>query len=125
MPDNDVTLGELNRRTAENAKDIREVRRETIGRAEYESDQEGIAERFANSNLVHADLKAQATANDARITAVDEKHTAENKEILKKQEQYEKDQQGQRSQRITTILGWVASPIVGAILANLFRGSPG
>lgn len=122
MPD-EPTLGELGRRLERIEQRLEQFYQDVIGRREYEADQEGIAQKFQQSADVHSEIKATTAALDIKIDAVDIKHTNENKEIIRKQDQYEKDQQSQRSQRGITVLGWVSSPILGAILGNVFRGS--
>lgn len=80
MPDHDITIGEVGRRLSEVLVELREMRKDLIGRAEYESDQEGIDRRFEESAKVHTQLEAKvAAAEGAREVAVT-KEAAERKE---------------------------------------------
>lgn len=121
MPDHEVTLGEVNRRGLENSQDIREMRKELIGRPEYESDQEHIADRFAESGKVHIQLEAKVVAEGAaREVAV----TKEATEREKAEARIEA-----RLDRIGALVKWgggisvtVILTVIGWILTSLARG---
>ena len=71
MPENEVTLGEVYRAIVEVRQEQRDMRKDLIGRAEYESDQEGIDRRFEESGKVHTALESKvATEGVAREAAV-------------------------------------------------------
>lgn len=73
MPDHEITIGEVGRRLGEVLVELREMRKDLIGRAEYESDQEHINSRFEESGKVHVQLEARvAEVNAARKVAVTE-----------------------------------------------------
>lgn len=73
MAENDVTLGEVYRAIVEVRQEQRDMRNDLIGRAEYESDQEGIAHKFQESGKVHVQLDARvAEVNAARKVAITE-----------------------------------------------------
>lgn len=80
MPENEVTLGEVSRRLGDVLVELREMRKDLIGRAEYESDQEGIAHKFQESGKVHVQLEAKVAAVDAaREVAVTKEATEREK----------------------------------------------
>lgn len=80
MPENEVTLGEVSRRLGDVLVELREMRKDLIGRAEYESDQEGIAHKFQESAKVHVQLEARlAEVNASRKVAVTEEATEREK----------------------------------------------
>lgn len=103
MPD-DITLGELGRRMDALALEIREWRQSTVGRLEYESDQQGIERRF-----VQAEAQAAITAADVSKLRADVTKT-------------EKDRDREAGQRRFTVLGLIASPLVGALMAWIVAG---
>jgi hypothetical protein len=80
MPDHEVTLGEVYRAIVEVRQEQRDMRKDLIGRAEYESDQEGIDRRFEESAKVHTQLETRvAEVNAARKVAVTEEATEREK----------------------------------------------
>lgn len=80
MPDQEITIGEVGRRLGEVLVELREMRKDLIGRAEYESDQEGIAHKFQESGKVHAQLEAKvATEGAAREVAITKEATEREK----------------------------------------------
>lgn len=115
MADHDVTLGEVYRRLGEALLELREMRRDLVGRAEYESDQEGIAHRFEESGKVHTSLEAKATAIEAKVDA---KLDA----LELKVEAQEKEQRQTRSKWVFAIVMAVASPVLAFIVNLIARG---
>jgi hypothetical protein len=80
VPDHEITIGEVGRRLGEVLVELRDMRKDLIGRAEYESDQEGIDRRFEESGKVHTQLEARvAEVNAARKVAVAEEATEREK----------------------------------------------
>jgi hypothetical protein len=80
MPDHEITIGEVGRRLGEVLVELREMRKDLIGRAEYESDQEHIDRRFEESGKVHVQLETRvAEVNAARKVAVTEEATEREK----------------------------------------------
>jgi transcription antitermination factor NusA-like protein len=65
VAENEVTLGEVYRAIVEVRQEQRDMRKDLIGRAEYESDQEGIAHKFQESGKVHVQLEAKVAAEGA------------------------------------------------------------
>lgn len=96
MPDHEITIGEVGRRLGEVLVELREMRNSLIGRAEYESDQEHINDRFAESGKVHVQLEAKVVAEGAvREVAVTKEATEREKADAKLEA------------RIDRIGGWV------------------
>lgn len=62
MVDHDVTLGEVHRRQLETLSEVRDMRKDLIGRPEYEADQEGIVRQFQESAKVHTQLETKVAA---------------------------------------------------------------
>lgn len=117
MPDHDVTLGEVHRRVGEALLEIREIRKELIGRAEYESDQEGIDRRFEESNKVHTQLEAKVDAEGgAREVAITKEVTAREKDTTRIDVRIDRIG-GWVKYGVTTALG-VIMTAVGWLLAN-------
>jgi hypothetical protein len=121
VPDNDFTLGEVGRRGIENSREMREMRKELIGRAEYESDQEHIADRFAESGKVHIQLEAKVVAEGAA------------REVAITKEATEREKADARNQaQLDHLAGWVkwgggayitvTLAMIGWILTSLARG---
>lgn len=69
MPENEVTLGEVSRRLGDVLGELRDMRKDLIGRAEYEADQEGIDRRFEESGKVHVVLETKVAAVDSKVDA--------------------------------------------------------
>jgi len=69
VPENEVTLGEVYRAIVEVRQEQRDMRKDLVGRAEYESDQEGINRRFEESSKVHTVLEAKVAAVDTKVDA--------------------------------------------------------
>lgn len=67
--DHEVTLGEVYRRLGEALLELREMRRDLIGRAEYESDQEATAARFARMDDTVKEWRDTSTAEHVQIRA--------------------------------------------------------
>lgn len=111
MPDHEITIGEVGRRLGEVLVELREMRKDLIGRAEYESDQEHINSRFEESGKVHVQLEARvAEVNAARKVAVTEEASEREKGDTKLEA------------RIDRIGGWVkwgGSAAITVILAVL------
>lgn len=111
VPEHDVTLGEVYRRLGEALLELREMRKEVIGRAEYESDQEGIDRRFEESAKVHIQLEAKVTAEGAA------------REVAVTKEATEREKGDTRLEtRIDRIGGWVkwgGSAAITVILAAI------
>jgi len=111
VAENEVTIGEVGRRLSEVLVELREMRKDLIGRAEYESDQEGIDRRFEESGKAHVVLETRvATEGVAREAAVS-KEAAEREKGDSKLEA-----------RIDRIGGWVkwgGSAAITVILAVL------
>lgn len=100
----DVTLGEVYRLVTKVDGRLDTITQQMVGRAEYESDQEGIERRF-----VMSEAQAAATAADVSKLRADVTKT-------------EKDRDREAGQRRFTMLGLIASPIVGAIMAWIVAG---
>lgn len=111
MAENEVTIGEVGRRLSEVLVELREMRKDLIGRAEYESDQEHIDRRFEESGKVHVQLETRvAEVNAARKVAVTEEATEREKADARLET------------RIDRIGGWVkwgGSAAITVILAVL------
>lgn len=104
MAENEVTLGEVYRAIVEVRQEQRDMRKDLIGRAEYESDQEGIDRRFEESGKVHVQLEARVVeVNAARKVAVAEEATAREKDTAR------------IDARIDRIGGWVKYGVTTAI----------
>lgn len=109
MPDHEITIGEVGRRLGEVLVELRDMRKDLIGRAEYESDQEGIDRRFEESGKVHVQLETRvAEVNAARKVAVTEEATEREKADTRLET------------RIDRIGGWVkygVSTVLGVLTA--------
>lgn len=111
MPEHDVTNGELYRLTVSMDKKLDTMRAEMVGRAEYESDQEHINDRFVESGKVHVQLEAKVVAEGAV------------REVAVTKEATEREKGDSRLEaRIDRIGGWVkwgGSAAITVILAVL------
>jgi hypothetical protein len=116
MPDHEVTLGEVYRAIVEVRQEQRDMRRDLVGRAEYEADQEGIDRRFEESGRVHVVLEAKVAAVDAKV---DSKVTT----LEQKIDAAEKDQRANRSKWALAWVGIVASPLLGIVFNIILRVS--
>lgn len=117
MPENEVTLGEVGRRLGEVLVEIREMRKDLIGRAEYESDQEGIDRRFEESGKVHIQLETKvATEGVAREAAVTREAAEREKGDARLEVRLDRIG-GWVKYGVTTALG-IITTAVGWILAN-------
>lgn len=117
MPENEVTLGEVGRRLGEVLLEIRDMRKDLVGRPEYEADQEGIDRRFEESGKIHTALEAKVAAEGvAREATVAKEAALREKEVARIET------------RIDRIGGWVKYggsaaltvivAVIGWILAN-------
>lgn len=117
MAENEVTLGEVYRAIVEVRQEQRDMRKDLIGRAEYESDQEGIDRRFEESGKVHTQLEAKvAAAEGSREVAVTKEATAREKEVARVEARIDRIG-GWVKYGVTTALGLITTA-VGWILAN-------
>lgn len=117
MAENEVTLGEVSRRLGDVLVELRDMRKDLIGRAEYESDQEGIAHKFQESAKVHTELKAEvATEGAAREVAITKEATAREKDAARIDARIDRIG-GWVKYGVTTALGLITTA-VGWILAN-------
>lgn len=111
MAENEVTLGEVYRAIVEVRQEQRDMRKDLIGRAEYESDQEHINSRFEESGKVHVQLEAKVTAESAA------------REVAVTKEATEREKGDTRLEtRIDRIGGWVkwgGSAAITVILAAI------
>lgn len=114
--EHDVTLGEVYRLVVSVQKDLRDLRTDLVGRAEYESDQEGIDRRFQGSAEVHAELKSE-------IVAVKTEGTSAVKEINGRLDAAEEAQKRNRQQWTLALVGIGATAIIGPIATILIQGS--
>lgn len=109
MAENEVTLGEVYRAIVEVRQEQRDMRKDLIGRAEYESDQEHINSRFEESGKVHVQLETRvAEVNAARKVAVTEEATEREKGDARLEA---------RLDRIGGLVKWGGSITVTVILA--------
>lgn len=117
MPDQDITIGEVGRRLSEVLLELREMRKDLIGRAEYESDQEGIAHKFQESAKVHTQLEAKVVAEGAtREVAITKESTAREKEVARVEARIDRIG-GWVKYGVTTALTVIVA-VVGWMLAN-------
>ena len=117
VPENEVTIGEVGRRLGEVLVELREMRKDLIGRAEYESDQEHISDRFAESGKVHVQLEARvAEVNAARKVALTEEATEREKAVARLEIRIDRIG-GWVKYGVTTVLGLIVT-VIGWILAN-------
>ena len=111
----DITLGEVYRLLVSMDRKIEETNRNVVGRAEYESDQEGnIARHKANEDALREWKQTSTEAHielGARITTV-----------AQRVETGEKAQKENRSKWILAIVMAVASPIAAILVSLIFRG---
>lgn len=111
----DITLGEVYRLLVSMDRKIEETNRNVVGRAEYESDQEGNAARHkANEDALREWKQTSTEAHielGVRITAV-----------AQRVETGEKAQKENRSKWILAIVMAVASPIAAILVSLIFRG---
>lgn len=63
----EVTLGEVYRRQQETLAELREMRRDLIGRAEYESDRESVERRLHDLASGLADERQNRVSEDEKI----------------------------------------------------------
>lgn len=111
----DVTLGEVARRIDSVLTEVRDMRKDVIGRREYESDQEGIAVKFATAERALRDWKTTSTEANvdlgARISA-----------LAARTEKNEENQKANRQKWIFALVMALASPLA-AFLVNLAMGN--
>lgn len=100
----DITLGELGRRMDALALEIREWRQATVGRPEYESDQEGIVRRFTNLEAANASTAADVVKLRESVTKA------------------EQDRNKEAGQRRFSIVAMIAGPVVAALIAWVVAG---
>lgn len=115
MTDHDVTLGEVYRLVQSVLQEQRAMRTDLVGRAEYESDQEGTDRRFEESNKVH-------TALDAKVAKVDARVDAKIEALEQKVEAQEKEQRQNRSKWFFAVAMAVVSPVLAFIVNLIARG---
>lgn len=129
MADHEITPAEVARTQQSLQQDLRELRKEAIGRAEYEADQEGIDRRFLESANVHTQLDTKVTVvdtkNTAKIEAVDAKHTAENLAVREKLEAYDKEQRAGRSKWVLAMVTAVVASVLSLLGSVLIQGGVG
>lgn len=107
MPDHEVTLGEVYRAIVEVRQEQRDMRKDLIGRAEYESDQEGIDRRFEESGKVHTQLETRVSeVNAARKVAVAEEAAEREKAVSDEAQEREKGD-ARIEARLDRISAWV------------------
>jgi len=111
VAENDISAAEVHRLFQLLQLDVRDLRRDLVGRAEYESDQEGINRRFEDSGRTHTTL-------EAKVAGVDAKYAAEIKDLRANQEAQEKEQRANRSKWQFAIVMAVVTPIL-ALIVNL------
>ncbi len=117
MADHEVTLGEVYRAIVEVRQEQRDMRKDLIGRAEYESDQEGTDRRFEESGKVHVALEAKVAAEGgAREVAVTKEATAREKDTAALGARIDRIG-GWVKYGVTTALGLIVT-VIGWILAN-------
>lgn len=138
MADHEPTLGEVYRLVLGLGHDLRDMRKDLVGRAEYEADQEGIDRRFQGSNDVHnqldskvstvksdltsalatakAELIAEAAQSKAELVARADKAEAAQAAI-------EKAQRENRAKWIFALVMAGASSILATVVPILIRGS--
>lgn len=117
MADNDVTSGELYRLIQSMDKKLDRMQADMVGRAEYESDQEGIAHKFQESGKVHIQLETKvATEGAAREVAVAKEATEREKGDAKLEARIDRIG-GWVKYGVTTALGLIVT-VIGWILAN-------
>lgn len=117
MAEHEVTIGEVGRRLGEVLVELREMRKDLIGRAEYESDQEHINDRFAESGKVHVQLEAKVAAEGAhREVAVTKEATAREKDTARIDARIDRIGAWVKY-GVTTALGLIVT-VIGWILAN-------
>lgn len=114
MAENEVTLGEVYRAIVEVRQEQRDMRKDLIGRAEYESDQEGIAHKFQESAKVHTQLEARVVGEGAsREVAVTKEATEREKGDAKLEARIDriggwvKWGGGAALSLILTVIGWI------------------
>ncbi len=104
MPEHEVTLGEVYRAVIEIRQEQREMRKDLIGRAEYESDQEGIDRRFKDSTDTHVRLE---NAIDA---------------ISRRQDSTEKEQRQAKSRWLQSIAIAALGAVLAVVVPLMLRG---
>lgn len=118
MADHEVTLGEVYRAIVEVRQEQRDMRKDLVGRKEYEADQEGIERRFQNSDAIHNQL-------DSKVAAVDAKHIVEIKDLKASLAAAEKEQRQNKSKWILAMVTAAAGAVFSVIAAIALQGGAG
>lgn len=117
MPDHEITIGEVGRRLGEVLVELRDMRRDLVGRAEYESDQEGIDRRFNESGNVHTALEAKVAAESVAREGSVAKEASEREKGDAKLETRIDRIGGWVKYGVTTVLG-ILTAAVGWLIAT-------
>lgn len=125
MTDHEVTIGELNRAQGRLEREQSNMRKEFIGRGEYELAQRYSTQKFEESSKVHAELKAELAAVEATATAqiqlVKDRAEAKIEAANVRLDNYDKTQRENRSKwtlaMVSSGAAFVLSVIAGLILA--------
>ncbi|HLV03679.1 MAG TPA: hypothetical protein VKY79_03760 [Actinomycetaceae bacterium] len=127
MAEHEPTLGEVWRRVEGHGHDIRDLRKELIGRPEYESDQEGIDRRFRVSDTVHAEIRAEQASQKAEfrgdLKALRDRMDASEKADQQRRDEIEKEQRQNRQTRTFAVALAVFTSILAVVMPVLLRGA--
>lgn len=128
MADHEPTLGEVYRLVLGVGHDLRDMRKDLVGRAEYEADQEGIDRRFQGSNETHTEMKADIAGVKAEalggIKDLVRRMDESDKEEQRRKDDIEKEQRQNRSTRTFAIIMAVASAVL-AVITPILLGAGG
>jgi len=124
VAENEVTLGEVYRAIVEVRQEQRDMRKDLIGRAEYESDQEGIAHKFQESGKVHTQLETKvATEGAAREVAVAKEATEREKADARTDARIDGILNWLKY-GLTTVLGLLTAAVGWMVAVQIARGWP-
>ena len=112
----DITLGEVYRLLLSMDNKISETNRNMVGRAEYESDQEGNAARHKSNEDALREWKQSSTEAHSKLEA-------SIAVVASKVEQGEKYQKESRAKWILAIVMAIVSPVAAILVTLLFRGA--
>lgn len=113
----DVTLGEVYRLVTKVDQRLDLITQQMVGRAEYESDQEGTVARFQQQESALRDWKTESSAAHASLGArIDT--------LAQRAENTEKAQKDNRSKWIFALVMALVGPLASTLVALALRGGP-
>lgn len=111
-------MGEVYRLVIAVQHDLRDMRKDLIGRGEYESDQEGIDRRFQSSVEAHTELKSD-------ISSVIAESRTGIKDLSKRMDDAEKEARQGRGKWVLAMVTAAAGAVFSVIAAIALQGGGG